>query len=182
MLRSVSTWPPPASEVSSAWGHTQVWLHLWVRANQARHRETDALQPGLAAPETSSHVLASQCCFILPQNPPAEAWVALLPSRLHSCLHTCTSSVCRDSPSCWRRSPPRMLWGQFPFARPPASPPGSTPCPLGASEGAGAAQRSAGCPRTPDSAALGCATLTPLPFLHLLSFTSRWFLLIPFFL
>lgn len=90
MLRSMSPCPPPASEVSSAWGHAQVWLQLWVRANQVRHRGTDARQPDLVAPETSSHILASQCCFSLP--PKACCWglgcrppltLALMPPHLH---------------------------------------------------------------------------------------------------
>lgn len=82
--------------------------------------------PHQRPPATSLHPNAASAS---PQNPPAEAWVALLPSHLHSCLHTCTSTVCWDSPSCWHHSPLRMLWGQLPFACPPVSPPGSTPWP-----------------------------------------------------
>lgn len=177
MLCSVSPCPPPASEVSSAQGHTWVWLQGRVRANQAMQRGRDAHQPGLAAPETSSHVLASQCCFDL--SPKLSCWgmgcpppltFVLMPPDLH------LLSVLRK-PQLLVAFSSKDAMGTVSICK---SPPGSTPCPLGAWEGVGAAWHSAGSPHTPNFSALGLVTLTLLPIL--LSFTSRWFLLIPVFL
>lgn len=98
----------------------------------------------------------------------------LLRLGLPSSPHVCTHASIPAPPQCAGTDPAAgtvLLWGCcgdcFHLR--------VLPCP-------GAAQHAAGCPCAPDSSALGCATLTPLPFLHLLYYTSRWFLLIPVFL